>query len=231
MNICSFNIKNDYGIYNKNKSVDIVDFIMKNDIDILCTQELFDICENDIVNELSGTNYRIFGKYRFKLGILRKINEKVGIITNCKVLFEKTYHLPNLPSLLKRVATVIVVDTSLFGKIAIINTHLDYQFDFVKKRQLKMIIKLVKSESLPVILMGDFNLKNNKKIFNDFVHELSLLGIDRVPINEKTLKQSRYNRAIDHIFVSNNMKVEDIRVIKDLEISDHYPILIKIDKM
>lgn len=230
MKICTFNIKNDYDLYQKEKSKDLVGFINKNKIDILCTQELFNICENDIIKDLSKTNYKIYGNYRFKLGIFKKINEKVGIITNQKVLLDKTYHLPYLPSLLKRVVTKIIIDTNEFGKLAIINTHLDYMFDFVKKRQLKKLIKLVKDEKLPIILTGDFNLKNNNPIFNNFVNELESLNLKRIEINEKTLKQSKYHRAIDHIFVSNSIKVKNVEVVKNLEISDHYPVLIEIVK-
>lgn len=229
MKICTFNIKNNYNHYQKEKAKDIVDFINRNKIDILCTQELFDTCENDITKYLCKTNYKIYGKYRFKSKLLRKINESASIITNQKVLLDENYHLPHLPSLLKRVVTKVVIDTKEFGKISIINTHLDYQFEFAKKRQLKCLLKIINKEKLPIILTGDFNLKNNNSIFNKFVEDLEKLGIKRVPINEKTLKQSKYKRAIDHIFISDKFELKEVDVIKELEISDHYPVLIKID--
>ena len=53
------------------------------------------------------------------------------------MIYNKTYHLPFLPSGLKRVVTKVVVEDDDLGKITILNTHLDYMFDFVKKRQLK----------------------------------------------------------------------------------------------
>ena len=90
------------------------------------------------------------------------------------------------------------------------------------------ILKLLKKETNPVILTGDFNLKNNKELFNNFVKDLENLNIYHVEIDEKTLKTSKYKRAIDHIFLSKNFKLLDKKVIKDLEISDHYPILIKV---
>lgn len=229
MKICTFNIKNNYKEYQKEKAKDIVDFIDNNKIDILCTQELFDTCENDITNYLSKTNYKIYGKYRFKLSILKKINESVSIITNQKAISEKTYQLPYLPSLLKRIATKLIIDIDDYGEICIINTHLDFKYNLAKKRQLNKLLKIITNEKRPIIITGDFNLKNNNPIFNDFVDNLEKLGIKRVPVNEKTLKQSKYKRAIDHIFISNNFELKKLEVIKELEISDHYPVLIDIE--
>lgn len=229
MKICTFNIKNNYNQYQKEKAKDIVDFIDNNKIDILCTQELFDTCENDITNYLSKTNYKIYGKYRFKLSILKKINESVSIITNQKAISEKTYQLPYLPSLLKRIATKLIINVDNYGEICIINTHLDFKYNLAKKRQLSKLLKIITDEKRPIILTGDFNLKNNNPIFNDFVDNLEKIGIKRVPVNEKTLKQSKYKRAIDHIFISNNFELKKLEVIKELEISDHYPVLIDIE--
>ena len=93
---------------------------------------------------------------------------------------------------------------------------------------LYVILKLLKKETNPVILTGDFNLKNNKELFNNFVKDLEQLNIHHVEIEEKTLKTSKYKRAIDHIFLSNDFKLIDKKVIKTIETSDHYPILIKV---
>ena len=72
--------------------------------------------------------------------IFNSINEKTPIITNYNVISSKTYHLPTLPSLLKRVMTkaIIEVDGRL---VSVYNTHLDFQYEVVKQRQLKKILK------------------------------------------------------------------------------------------
>ena len=77
--------------------------------------------------------------------------------------------------------------------------------------------------------MGDFNLKNNKDIFNKFCSLLEKKGINRVEFNDRTFKESRYHREIDHIFISNKFFLVNHKIIKDLKISDHYPILVDID--
>lgn len=230
MKICSFNIKNNYNEYDVNKSLTIIKFIKENDIDILCTQELFDKCHYDISKYLKNSNYKIYGKYRFKLMLLRKINESMGIITNQNVICNKTYKLPFFPSTLKRIMTKIIINTDEFGEICVMNTHLDYKFNFVRKRQLNKLLKIIKKEKRPLILTGDFNTKIKTPLFINFIEELKNININRVELNEKTLKQSRSHFAIDHIFLSDNFKINKKEVIKSLGISDHYPLLISIKK-
>ena len=133
-----------------------------------------------------------------------------------------------IPSFLKRIVTKVVIEYSPSKQITIFNTHLDFQYDFVKERQLKKLLSLIKKEENPIIITGDFNLKNNKQIFIDFIKDLESLNIYRVKLNEKTLKHSQYNRAIDHIFLSKDFKIISKEVIKNLSISDHYPLLIKV---
>ena len=77
--------------------------------------------------------------------------------------------------------------------------------------------------------MGDFNLKNNNPLFLNFVNSLEEIGMRRVPLNEKTLKLSRYSREIDHIFLSEGFILKEKEVVKNLSISDHYPVMIELD--
>ena len=77
--------------------------------------------------------------------------------------------------------------------------------------------------------MGDFNLKNNNPLFLNFINSLEEIGIKRIPLNEKTLKNSKYSREIDHIFLSDEFRLKEKRVVKDLEISDHYPVVVEIE--
>jgi endonuclease/exonuclease/phosphatase family metal-dependent hydrolase len=228
--IGTFNIKNNYKEYQSTKADEIIKWMLDNKIDILCMQEVFTKCKKDLVKNIKSTDYKIYGNYRYKLPIFTRINEAVSIITKEKVRLNKTYPLPFLPSGLKRVVTKLEIETTEFGTITIFNTHLDFMFDCVKKKQLKKIINLIRKEKNPVIVTGDFNLKTNHEPFKEFIKEMKKLGLKRVNVNEKTLKQSRYNRAIDHIFIPNEYKVVSLEVIKDLEISDHYPVLLKIKK-
>ena len=51
----------------------------------------------------------------------------------------------------------------------------------------------------------------------------------RIVFGEKTLKASKYSREIDHIFISDDIEVINKKVVKDLSISDHYPVIIDIN--
>lgn len=229
LRISTFNIQNDFGKYDSQKTEKIFDYLVKNKIDILGVQELYSKCSNDLEEKLKEINYCVFGKYRFFLKkLLNRVNERVAIITDKEILEDKTYRLPSFPSPLKRIVTKTVI---LYKgrKISVYNTHLDYRSDKIKMRELRKLYNLISEDDNLIILMGDFNLKNNKKIFNDFVRKLELNNIRRVEINDKTFKNSRYKRAIDHIFLSENFKVLERKVVKDLSISDHYPILICVE--
>jgi len=226
--VSSFNIKNDYFKYNKEKTNTIIDYLLDNKIDILNLQELYKRADKDLTKYLLKLDYHIIKRYRFiSRLLLRPFNESTPIITNKNIISKKNYRLPFLPSFPKRIMTKIVIEYNN-ELISVYNTHLDNRNEIVQEKELNKIFNIIKKDKNKIILTGDFNLKINKGIFISFMKKLSRLNIVRVEIDEKTLKQSNYNRAIDHIFVSKDLKVIDKKVIKNLEISDHYPILIKI---
>ncbi len=230
LTISTFNIKNDSSTYRREKAERIIEYLEDNQIDILNLQELFPKCERDLRKELQKRNYKIYGKYRYYFPWFSSINESNAIITNQPVIFHKTYYLPSFPSFTKRVATKVVIQNEKIGTISIINTHLDYQYDYVKKKQLKYLQKLIEKDKNPILLTGDFNLKNNKELFFWFENVLQEKGIFPIKTKGKTLKQSRYHRAIDHIFISQDFEILKAEIIKTLSISDHYPILVKLIK-
>lgn len=227
--ISSFNIQNDIKKYSKKKEEKIISYLKDNKIDILNLQEVYSKLDKDLSKDIISLNYNMFGKYRFFLKrILNRINEKTPIITKYKVINNKTYNLPFLPSTLKRVMTKVEVEIN--GKlVSIYNTHLDYMLDITKKRQLKRILKILQKDNNPIILTGDFNLKNNNDIFNNFVEEMKKLNINHIDVLDNTWKPSKYHRAIDHIFLSDDFVLNSKKIVKNIDISDHYPILIEID--
>lgn len=228
LTISTFNIQNDINNYSLEKTKIILKYLKKSKIDILNLQEVYSLLDKDLKRELPLT-YASYGGYRFFLRrVFNRINEKTPIITNYKVRKYKTYALPFLPSLLKRVMTKVEIQDGEHI-ISVYNTHLDFQHEIVKKRQLKRILKILRKDNNPIILAGDFNLKTNKTIFLDFIDELDKMGIKHIDIKEKTFKASKYHRAIDHIFISKKFKVIEKKLITDIPISDHYPVLIKVE--
>lgn len=215
--------------------------IKEENFDVVGTQELTLKYCNNIQKKLS--NYNFYGSYRFGDFIFKRFsfNENNSIITNKKVLFHKTIHLPFMPvslrelkrainikrwSLLPRIATVVVIEIN-DNHICMINTHLDYKINSIKKRQLSFLEKLIKEyiKDYPVVLTGDFNLDVDDEIFNDFVFALGKLGMMRVDISESTWNyRGKNKKTLDHIFVPKTWKVLNCGVIKDdmmNDISDH----------
>lgn len=228
MKISTFNIQNDSKTYQRKKIDELHNYIYKNKIDVLGLQEVFPKLDKDIKKDLQY-DFKIEGKFRFfsKI-ILRRINEKNPIITHYDIVSSKTYHLPSFPSLTKRILTHVVLKYK-DKEISIYNTHLEVYIPTVKIKQLNKIYDIIKEDNRPKVLMGDFNLKTNNDIFNDFIDRLGELGIKRIELNEKTYKPSKYKREIDHIFISKEFRLKNKEVIKDLVISDHYPVLIDVD--
>ena len=163
LRISSFNIQNDFSKYNINKSKEIYNYLVQNKINILGLQEVYSKINKDLI-KLLPSKYTYNGNYRFfsKI-ILNRINEKTPIITDKKIKFSKTYNLPHLPSLLKRVVVKNVINYKGYD-ISIYNTHLDFMFESVKLRELKYLYKLISKDNNLVILMGDFNLKKVFKL-------------------------------------------------------------------
>ncbi|MBR3117174.1 MAG: endonuclease/exonuclease/phosphatase family protein [Bacilli bacterium] len=227
MKISTFNIQNDSKTYKRKKVDELHNYIYKNKIDIIGLQEVFPKVDKDIKKDLQY-DYKINGKFRFLSKILlRRINEKNPIITNYEVVSSKTYHLPSFPSLTKRILTHVVIKYK-DKEISIYNTHLEVYIPSVKTKQLDKIYEIIKNDDRPKVLMGDFNLKTNNDIFTSFIDKMEELGIKRIELNEKTFKTSKYKREIDHIFLSKEFKLKNKEVVKDLIISDHYPVLIDV---
>ena len=227
--ISTFNIQNDRKKNPIEKNSLILNYIEEYKIDVLNLQEVYKNLDIKLEKGLKEKNYQAYGTYRFHTPkVLNAINEKTPIITNKKVCSHKTYHLPFLPSLLKRVMTKIEIEID--GKmVSIYNTHLDYQYDQSRKRELKKIWKIIRKDKNLIILTGDFNLKTNNSIFQKFIEDMKKLKIEHIDIKEKTWKKSKYHRAIDHVFASQEFTVKEKKLITDLPISDHYPILMKLD--
>lgn len=242
MKLLTFNIQNKYyiknynGIYkNKDTTRLLARFIKNTNIDVLCTQEMVINYQKNFLSKLN--NYQVYGNYRIKnrffrrFKLLNKFNESVNIFTNLKVIISDTIFFPsNFFNAIKRIFTYIIIDDP--SKIMIINTHLTAykRNQKIRLNQVKYLLNFIHRVNIPVIIMGDFNMNIKNPIFKYFINELEKIDIIHLNINERTLKISKNNLAIDHVFVSNNLKIKKIQIIKNdlVNFSDHYPILLEI---
>ena len=228
MIISTFNIQNDVKNYKKNKSIDIFNYINKNNIDIIGLQELTYKYNNELT-ELIKNTFKMVGKYRYFLKLLYLYkNEKNPIITKYEIIKDKTFHLPYHGSKYKRVLTHAIVMYEN-KEISVYNTHLEVKDLFIKQKQLDYIFSVIKDDRRPIILMGDFNSKIDNNDFNKFIIKLRNIGINRVNIKTNTYKDSNDGKAIDHVFYSEEFNLKRKRVVKSVKLSDHYPIIVELE--
>lgn len=216
------------------------------DFDLLGTQELTIKYVNEI--KLRLFDYSFNGDYRLGNGLLTRLpyNENNMILTNQKVLLNTTEHLPWIPetfktlktsiakmSIMPRIATIVVIEHEQFGKVCMINTHLDYQIPEVQIRQLNEIKKLVLKykQEHPVILTGDLNMEVTDKHFGDFIKDLKDSNMRKVDIGQATFYgNDGTSKEVDHIFLPNDWEVENAGVIDTHGISDHKAIYVETKK-
>ncbi len=196
-------------------------------IDILGTQEIVLPYLNNLRKELD-THYQIVGGFRFPKFFLKKYNETNSIITHEKILSVQTKALPFLPSFLPRIMTVAYLEDKNGKTYCVINTHLAFKSSYAQKRQLQYLLRFIRSIHVPVILMGDFNMTIYNPLMKNFIQQLEVCHLKRLPVFEKTFAKHTKQRAIDHIFLSDNWEVKHINVIHDDSLeafSDHYLVL------
>lgn len=222
MKISTFNIKNNF-FKHVDKTDYLISFIKKYDLDILGVQEYL-YCES---KKFKLDDYKCVGKGRYS-NINSVFNETCSVITNCEISNYKTIKLPWFFTSFPRIMTVVNIKYKN-KEYLVINTHLDYLHKISQRKQLKYILKYLSNiNHKNIIMMGDFNLNVHTNIFKQFLEELNKLNITRVDISERTFKN--LDKPIDHIFISSDIKVNDVKIIKndEFDISDHYPLYIEI---
>ena len=216
--------------------------IKENEIDLLGTQELTINYVNELAVRLKG--YKFYGSYRYGNKLTKMpYNENNNIITNKTVLSQQTIWLPWIPnnfrdlkmsitkmSIMPRIATIVITEDEKYGKICMINTHLDYQIPSVQIRQLAALKKLVAkySQQYPVVLTGDFNMEIGDKKLDSFIEDIKENNMRRVQINENTwYDKNGDGKTLDHIFLPKDWNIENASVLDSNGTSDHKPIYVE----
>lgn len=224
----TLNIKNsNFKKWNFSKRlIPICDFINSQDLDIICLQECNINMSLKLQNKLS--NY-LFCNVTSSNPILIK-KDKFNILK------QKIFYLSKTPNKKSKFLLSIQSRTCSFAllksknqKIAIYNTHLDFLFSRIRKKQLSIISQLIKNEKYKIIT-GDFNMPYNY-ILKSFGHVNKL---NYITSNiDKTIICGIYPK-VDHIFTSSNFtKSQSVKVSNIYNhtlLSDHYPIISQISR-
>lgn len=109
-----------------------------------------------------------------------------------------------------------------YGDIVVLQTHLGLKepefFEGVNT-----IYSLLKAQTKPAVLMGDFNLRPDHPALQPLLNDKDIQHLD----TGFTFPSDNPDRKIDYIFVNKYVKVEDV-FVPDLVVSDHRPIIAKI---
>ena len=236
----------------------LAEFIRENELNFVGTQELTYRHQNALAQEL-GTDYIVTGEYRFGNGpILERIpfNESNAIITSESLVSQGTEVLPWIPTLKDAWNTGLATFTKFQPRIYTvvsnddiihINTHLHDSFAEKREEQEQYLVEYIahvcqmeqaksyygQTNKRGIILTGDFNDHLKSPIFPKFMEQMASLGFSRIPVDTKTYSKQPENVAIDHIFISKGLSLEDFKVCDTGDITtttDHYPVIAKVKK-
>ncbi len=171
--------------------------------------------------------------------------------TRYEVMESSTFWLSDTPNkvsvgwdaALERICTYGLFKKKMSGKMVwVFNAHFDHVGGIARKKSSELILKTIKevnTQSLPVVLMGDFNSNPDSdpiKIFKNNLEDALEISSTRLKGPTGTFngfdKRHPLNNRIDYIFVK-GMKVISYRHIDDRlsnnrHISDHLPVMISV---
>ena len=171
--------------------------------------------------------------------------------TRYEVMESSTFWLSDTPNkvsvgwdaALERICTYGLFKKKMSGKMVwVFNAHFDHVGGIARKKSSELILKTIKevnTQSLPVVLMGDFNSNPDSdpiKIFKNNLEDALEISSTRLKGPTGTFngfdKRHLLNNRIDYIFVK-GMKVISYRHIDDRlsnnrHISDHLPVMISV---
>lgn len=232
----------------------IADFIRQSGAAIIGVQELMPKMKNDICDSLK--DYSIFGKGRSK----KLFNEHSDILVrndHLEVQYSQTIWLSKQPEKLgsraflaffPRICTICEVLFKDTGKkVRVFNAHFDHISGFARRVGIEMILKymddLQQKEPMPMVLMGDFNVRPSDKLITmlrDNRHKYKNIHLvdayARVNGNARTLNtyhgfsgKQNGKMLLDYVFVTDDLDIVssyvDYTNRDGKYLSDHYPIV------
>lgn len=105
--------------------------------------------------------------------------------------------------------------------ITVFNLHLHPISNKIKAKQLQILGEVIENTPKPFLIGGDFNMKLNSKILQNFINDFELLApMQPLP----TFQFLNMKKQIDFIFGSNDIQWQAANV-PDVKLSDHYPLV------
>ncbi|MBI2638465.1 hypothetical protein HYW83_02640 [Candidatus Peregrinibacteria bacterium] len=135
-----------------------------------------------------------------------------GFLSKKNIPFQKHY--------LTRGGKKLVYELFLPGNLSVFLVHLSLSSK-MRKKQFEELGHFVHNKK--VIICGDFNIWKGIRELDDFLrmHDLKMMGYPTFPAH-------RPKKILDVFVYSRNLDVKKITVFKEVKISDHLPVLLKI---
>lgn len=255
LKIITFNIRYDNpddGVNSwKNRKEEVFRFLNEEKPDLWGGQEVLHQQLNDILNGVPEYDFigvgRENGKTKGEYSPVFFNKNKISLEQNGTFWLSKT---PDIVSsvgwdaALERIVTWGIFTVKATGQaVAVFNTHFDHVGKIARKKSASLILKKIKefATGKPVVLMGDFNVKESSEALSvikdvqDFNLARKVAGnisgpdwsfhdFGGLPENKRNL--------IDHIFVNQCIKVLDYHNVFEKQdepfLSDHNPIMINV---
>jgi endonuclease/exonuclease/phosphatase family metal-dependent hydrolase len=143
-----------------------------------------------------------------------------GVLSRVRPYEITNYKLPGLPG---RGAVMVELATTDGSVLAVCILHLALGWRS-RKRQLAYIHELAAHYPY-LVLMGDFNCDCGSGALKHLVADTNLRGLD---CELKTFPSWRPRRNLDHILVSEKLRILEVRVL-DYPFSDHLPLSMRVE--
>ncbi len=201
--------------------------------------------------------YRLFGRGRSK----RLFNEHSDILVkhdNLEAKFVKTIWLSKHPekfgshaflAFFPRICTICEVTFRDSGRqVRVFNAHFDHISGFARKTGLDMILRymdqLQQEKPMPMVLMGDFNVRPSNKLISRLrgnLHQYSNIRLvdayayangqaERLNTYHG-FKGNHFGKArLDYIFVTDDLEVVNTYVDHTVKDGDIFPIIIRLSQ-
>ena len=250
--VISYNIRyateNDGADQWANRKADLLNYLKKEKADFICVQEALHGQLMFLEQGLSGYSY---------IGVGRDDGHVKGEYTaifynrnSWNLESDSTFWLSATPesvsmgwdAVCHRVCTAGIFINKRNQRVSVLNTHFDHVGQVARKSAAHLIMDYMSSQGDQLsILAGDFNVRPKSEAYQTLTHQLSDAAY--LASENKSDRSGTYNgfklqnieeRRIDYIFINNPaVKVKSHRVPMILtkpgrQVSDHYPVVVKI---
>ncbi len=229
----TYNIHHGVGIDKRLDLYRISEVIMKSNCDIIALNEVDKNFSkrSDYTDQIGWLANQLNMDYAFAPSLSLKSNGSLplreygnALLSRYSIITEKKHSFGILPWLLEGRS---MLDTTIQineNKVNVNVTHLSLN-PFLHRMQTSFMINQLKDNPLPVIIMGDYNMKPGssgwKKITNVFQDAWTIAGNGKGYTYSSLHRKSR----LDYIFADSRFEVLKAEVLtKHPEASDHFPV-------